>query len=189
MVRLLAANFSSFRSAEEGRHITYPMDLRELFEARDGRPTEDQAARKIATFAVIPAAIVGLLASTRLVGLADPIGRLLWVCTAAALASGFCIAFLLLGIYYLFGFRPVAVLADALVGVFYSLLCAATLTLLLMSLKVVPPGYALSPLLLIPCAAVAVPLFRARRGTMRDREVVREPAESQTAEPKVEPDS
>lgn len=165
------------------------MDLRELFEARDGRPTEHQAARKIATFAVIPAAIVGLIASTRLVGLADPIGRLLWVCTAAALASGFCIAFLVLGIYCLFGFRPVAVLADALVGIFVSFLCAATLTLLLMSLKIVPPGYAMSPLLLIPCAAVAVPLFRARRVTMRGREVVREPAEPQTAEPKVEQDS
>jgi len=46
------------------------MDLSELLEARHGRPTEDQAARKIATFAVIPAAIVGLLAGTQLVGVA-----------------------------------------------------------------------------------------------------------------------
>ena len=70
------------------------MDLSELLEARHGRPTEDQAARKIATFAVIPAAIVGLLAGTQLVGVADPIGRLLWVCTATAFGSGFGIAFL-----------------------------------------------------------------------------------------------
>lgn len=31
--------------------MTHPMDLRELFEARDGLPTEDRAARKIAPFA------------------------------------------------------------------------------------------------------------------------------------------
>ncbi|MCA8985684.1 MAG: hypothetical protein R3C12_04090 [Planctomycetaceae bacterium] len=159
-----------------------PMDLRQLLEARDGRPTEYQAARKIATFAVIPAAMVGLLAGTRLVGIADPIGRLLWVCTATALASGFGIAFLVLGVYHLFGFRPVAVLADALVGVFYGFLCGATLALLLMSLKVVPL-YALCPLLLIPLGAIAVPLFRAWRGTTRDRKAVGQAAESQTAEP------
>ena len=67
--------------------MAHPMDLRELLEARDGRPTEYQAARKIATFAVIPAAMVGLLAGTQLVGLADPIGRLLWVCTATDSSS------------------------------------------------------------------------------------------------------
>ncbi len=163
--------------------MTHPMDLRELLEARHGRPTEHQAARKIATFAVIPAAMTGLLAGTQLVGIADPIGRLLWVCTATAFGSGFGIAFLVLGLYYLFGFRPIAVLADALVGVFYGFLSGATLAMLLMSLKVVPPAYALCPLLLIPCGAVAVPLFRAWRGTTRDREAVGQAAESQTAEP------
>ena len=163
--------------------MTHPMDLRELLEARDGRPTEDQAARKIATFAVIPAAMVGLLAGTQLVGIADPIGRLLWVCTATALASGFGIAFLVLGVYHLFGFRPVAVLADALVGVFYGLLCGGTLTILLMWLELVHHDHALWALLLIPIAAIAVPLFRAWRGTTRDREAVVQAAESQTAEP------
>ena len=77
--------------------MTHPMDLRELLEARDGRPTEDRAARKIATFAVIPAAMIGLLAGTRLVGIAESIGRLLWVCTATAAASGFSVAFLGVG--------------------------------------------------------------------------------------------
>ena len=149
--------------------MAYPMDLRELLEARDGRPSEYQAARKIATFAVIPAAIVGLLAGTQLVGIAEPIGRLLWVCTATALASGFGIAFLVLGIYSLFGFRPVVVLADALVGVFYGLLCGAALAMSLMSLQIVPLAYALCPLLLIPLGAVAVPLFRAWKGTTCDR--------------------
>ncbi len=104
--------------------MAHLMELRELLEARDGRPTEYQAAQMIAIYAVIPAAMVGLLAGTQLVGIADPIGRLLWVCTATALASGFGIAFLVLGVYYLFGFRPVAVLADALVGVFYGFFCA-----------------------------------------------------------------
>lgn len=171
------------RSAAEGMWMANPMDLRELLEARHGRPTERQAARKIATFAVIPAALVGLLAGTRLVDIADPTGRLLWICTATACGSGFGIAFLVMGIYYLFGFRPIAVLADALVGVFYGLLCGATLAMLLMSLQVVPLAYALCPLLLIPLGAVAVPLFRAWRGTTRDRKAVGQAAESQTAEP------
>lgn len=138
------------------------MNLREILEARDGRPTESQAARKIATFAVIPAAMIGLLAGTQLVGMADPIGRLLWVCTATAVVSGFGVAFLVLGLYHLFGFRPVAVLADAWLGAFFGFLCGATLAMLLMSLKI-PRGYALSPLLLIPLAAVAFPIYRAWR--------------------------
>jgi hypothetical protein len=114
---------SAAAAAELGRSAVVGMrtarirwTFRELLEARDGRPTEYQAVRKIATFAVIPAAIVGLLAGTRLVGVADPIGRLLWVCTATALGSGFGIAFLVLGIYYMFGFRPVAVLGGCTVG-------------------------------------------------------------------------
>lgn len=147
------------------------MNLRELLEARHGRPTEHQAARKIATFAVIPAAITGLLAGTQLVGIADPMRRFLWVCIATSFASGFGIAFLVLGVYNLFGFRPLAILADAMVGVFYSLLCAAPLAMLLMSLMVAP-SYALCPLLLIPCGAVAVPLFRAWSGATRAREAV-----------------
>ena len=159
------------------------MDLSELLEARHGRPTEDQAARKIATFAVIPAAIVGLLAGTQLVGVADPIGRLLWVCTATAFGSGFGIAFLVLGIYYLFGFRSVAVLADALVGGFIGFLCGATLTMLLMWRKLVHHDHALWALLLIPLGAVVVPLFRAWSGTTRVRGAVVQAAETQTAEP------
>ncbi|QDU28832.1 hypothetical protein ETAA8_39370 [Anatilimnocola aggregata] len=159
--------------------MAHPMDLRELLEARDGRPTEYQAARKIATFAVIPAAMVGLLAGTQLVDIADPIGRLLWVCTATALVSGFGIAFLVLGVYYLFGFRPLAVLADALVGGFIGLLCGAALTMSLISLKVVPRAYSLCPLVLIPFGAVAVPLFRAWRGATRERETVGQDAASE----------
>ncbi len=162
--------------------MTHPMDLRELLEARDGRPTEHQAARKIATFAVIPAAIVGLLAGSQLVGIAEPIGRLLWVCTATSFGAGFGIAFLVLGVYHLFGFRPVAVLADAMVGVFYGLLCGAPLTMLLMRLKPIPFIHVLSPLLLIPLCAVAVPLFRAWRGTTRNRDAAGPAAESKSAE-------
>lgn len=163
--------------------MAHPMDLRELLEARDGRPTEDQAARKIATFAVIPAAIVGLLAGTRLVGVADPIGRLLWVCTATAFGAGFGIAFLVLGIYYIFGFRPVAVLADALVGGFMGLLCGATVTLLLMWRNLVHPDHALWALLLIPFGAAAVPLFRSWSGKTPVRRAAGQAADSQNTEP------
>lgn len=164
--------------------MAHSMDLSELLEARDGRPTQDQAARKIATFAVIPAGMIGLLVGTQLVGLADPIGRLLWVCIATTLASGFGIAFLVLGVYSLFGFRPVAVLADALVGVFYGVLCGGTLTLLLMWGKLVHHDRALWALLLIPLGAVAVPLFRAWREATRDRKAVGQAADSPTAEEK-----
>ena len=160
--------------------MLHPMDLRELLEARNGRPTEHQAARKIATFAVIPAAIVGLLAGTLLVGLADPIGRLLWVCTATAFGAGFGIAFLVLGIYYRFGFRPVAVLADALVACFIGLLCWEMLS---MWHKLVHPGHALWALLLIPLGAVVVPLFRAWSGQQHVRGGVGQAAELQTVEP------
>lgn len=162
------------------------MDLRELLKARDGRPTEAQAARKIASFAVIPAATVGLLAGTQWVALADPIGRLLWVCTATASAAGFGAAFLVLGVYYLFGFRPVALLADALVGAFLGVLYGGTLAMLLMSLKFVPLAYALCPLLVIPLGAVAVPLFRAWQGNTPDRAARGQAAESPTAEPSAE---
>ncbi len=142
------------------------MDLRDLQEARRGQPTEDEAARKIATFAVIPAAMIGLLAGTRLVGVAEPMGRLVWICIAIAFVSGFSIEFLVLGIHRLCGFRPVVVLADALVGGFVGLLCGSTLTLFLMWRQLVHHDHALWALLLIPLGAVFVPLFQAWRGTM-----------------------
>ncbi len=163
--------------------MVHPIDLRELLEARDGRPTEDQAARKIATFAVIPAAIVGLLAGTRLVGIADPIGRLLLVCMGTALASGFGIALLVLSVYYLFGFRPVARLADALVGGFTGFLCGSTLTLLLMWGRLVHHDHALRALLLIPLGAIAYPLYRSRGGKKPVRQPVGQAIDSQTAIP------
>ena len=164
------------------------MDLSELMDARNGQPTEQQAARKIATFAVIPAAMVGLLAGTRLVGIADPIGRLLWICTATAFGAGFGVAFLVLGVYNLFGFRPVAVLADTLVGVFYGLLGGGALTLLLMWLKLVPLAHTLWPLLLIPLGALFVPLFRAWSGTTYGRGAVGQAGMSPSTEPDTAPD-
>jgi hypothetical protein len=127
--------------------------------------------------------MVGLLGGTRLVDIADPIGRLLLVCTATASACGFGVAFLVLGVYYLFGFRPIAILADALVGVFYGLLFSAPLATGLMSLKVVPVAYALGSMILIPICAIAVPLFRSRKLTTRNREAEGQSTESQTAEP------
>ena len=135
--------------------------LHELIEARNRRPTEQQAARKIASFAVVPAASVGLLAGTQLVGLAAPMERLLWICTAMACGAGFGSAFLVLGIYYFFGFRPVAVIADSLVGGFAGFFCGGTLTMLLMLGRVVNPNQALWALLLVPLGALLVPLVRA----------------------------
>ena len=61
--------------------------------------------------------------------------------------------------------RPVdvAVVADALVGVFYGLLCGGALAMGLAALQLVTPGQMLWPLLLIPLGAVAVPLWRVWR--------------------------
>ncbi len=136
------------------------MDLSELLEARQGRPTESKAALKIATFAVIPAAMLGLLAGTRLVGVGDPIVKLLLVCSAGAFVAGIGIALLVLAVYHLFGFRPVAILADALTGGFLGLLSGGMVALMLMWLSIVQPDQALWALLLIPLGTLAVPLFR-----------------------------
>lgn len=136
------------------------MNLRELLEARIGRPTEQKAAIKIATFAVIPAAIIGLLVGTRLVDVTEPIGKLLWVCAATAFGAGVGIAWLVLLIYYLFGFRPVALLADALAGGFMGLLAGGTLSLLVMWLGIIQHDLALWALLLIPIGSILFPLFR-----------------------------
>lgn len=164
--------------------MTHPMDFRELWAAREGLPTEQQAARKIATFAVIPAAMVGLLAGTRFVDVADPNGRLAWVCTATACGAGFGIAGTVLGIYSLFGFRPVAILADALTGMFCGLLCGGAIAMVLMRFKLAPPGNgALWPLLLIPLGAVAVPLVRAMGRRTRFRRTAERAADSKGIEP------
>jgi hypothetical protein len=159
------------------------MDLSQLLEARDGRPTEHEAARKIATFAVIPAAMVGLLGGTQLVGLADPFIRLLWVCTATSSVAGFGVAFLVLGIYHLFGFRTVVMLADALVGGLVCLPFAALLTMLLMVFKVFHHNHALWALLLIPLGAIAVPLYRAWSKKSQVPAILGEAPGPQTDEP------
>ncbi len=115
------------------------MDLRELLEARQGRPTEDEAARKIATFAVIPAAITGLLVGTQLVGLADPVSRLLWVCTATALDLVWRSPAWSWGSIPCLASGPVVVLADALLGGFVGLLCGGTLALVPHVAQACPP--------------------------------------------------
>lgn len=135
----------------------------ELLEARRGRPTEAQAARTIAVYAVIPAAVVGLLAGTRFIGEADSAGRLLWVCSATAFAAGGGVALLVVGVHRLFGFRPVAVLADALVGLFGGLFIGSGLGHLLDSWW---------PWLLAPLGAVAVPLLMAGEKPRGDRDRV-----------------
>jgi hypothetical protein len=140
------------------------MDLRELWEARNGKPTEYQAARKIATFAVIPAALAGLWAGTQLVNQADSFLRLLLVCVATSSVASFGTAYLILGIYALCGFRPLAILADAIAGALYGFLLGGTLSLILMSLNLVPLARMLWPLWLIPIGAIVVPLFRILSG-------------------------
>jgi peptidoglycan/LPS O-acetylase OafA/YrhL len=126
--------------------------LQDLLDARHGRPTEARAARTIAVYAVIPAAIAGLLAGTQLVGEADPAARLLWVCSATAFGAGVGAAGLVMGVYRLFGFRPVAVLGGVLVGGFGGLLGGSVLGNLLDSWW---------PWLLVPLGAVAAPLLLA----------------------------
>lgn len=143
------------------------MNLNELLRARNGLPDECQAARKIATFAVIPAASCGLLAGTQFVSFADPAERLVWVCVCSASASGFSMAYLVLGVHYLFGFRPIALLADSLVGLLWGLMGGAALFTSLLAFNVVRPGVAWYALLLIPIGALAVPVVRAWRDRSR----------------------
>jgi len=140
-----------------------PVDLSQLFEARRGLPNEKEAVSRIATFAVIPAAMGGLLAGMRFVGLADPLGRLAWVCTGSAAAAGFAAALLVLAIHRLFGFRPVAVVADMVAGILFGLFVGGALTMLLLWGHVFPPGragHAFWPFVLIPLGAVAMPVAR-----------------------------
>jgi hypothetical protein len=89
---------------------------------------------------------------------------------------------LVLGIYSLFGFRPVVVLADALVGGFIGLLCGGTLALFLMWLKLVRHDLALWALVLIPLGAVVVPLYRAQSDQPRVHDAEGQATESQTVE-------
>ncbi|MCU0712337.1 MAG: hypothetical protein MUC43_09770 [Pirellula sp.] len=165
---------------------TYKRWLRQLQEARAGQPSENKAVRTIALNATCSAAMVGLLAGALIVGIADPRGLLLWVCTASAIVSGFGMAYLVLGVYRFFGFRPIAMLADALEGagkgflLGMSLTCAANLALLFVLPPHVPGVYALCPLLLIPIGAVAFPFFRARSGMELDRQTEGQASESQT---------
>lgn len=135
------------------------MDLSELREARNGLPNEQQAARKIAIFAAIPAAIIGLLVGTQLVGLADPVERFLWVCIATATGAAFGIAYLVLAVYYLLGFRCVAVLSDALAGGFVGLLLGEPLFFFLNGFNLIPIRFSLWPLLVIPFCAIAFPAY------------------------------
>ncbi|MGL4424104.1 MAG: hypothetical protein ACRCZF_25840, partial [Gemmataceae bacterium] len=88
----------------------------ELVEARRGLPDQAKAMRTVATTAVIPAAVVGILAGTLLVGEGTSFGQLLLVCSATAFGAGFGTLALVWGVYRVFGFAPVVVLADVLLG-------------------------------------------------------------------------
>lgn len=149
--------------------------LSELIKARRGLPTEARAARTIATYSVIPATIVGLLAGTQLVGESEPGERLLLVCCATAFGAGIGVACLVVGVYRLFGFRQVAVLADALVGGFGGLLCESILGRLFDSWW---------PWLLVPLGALTAPLLLPREAQSGDKGAMRQaPRKERDAEP------
>lgn len=154
------------------------MDLSQLLEARLGRPTESQAARKIATFAVIPAAMAGLLGGTRLVGMGEPTERFVLVCVAMACGAGFGVGYLVLALYAAFGFRPVSILADALVGGFVGLLGGACLTMITLWFKLLPLRYALWPLLLIAFGAAIAPFLLPNRDGLGTGESSRQPRDA-----------
>mgnify|MGYP006272240169 CR=1 FL=1 len=145
-------------------------DLSQLLEARCGQPSEPQAVRKIATFAVIPAAVAGLLVGSRLIGLGDPTEKLVLVCVAMACGAGFGALCLVLAVHTLFGFRPVSLLADALIGGFFGLLGGACLCMVALSLTPLSARHALLPLLLIPLGAVVAPFFLPKRDRVAHRD-------------------
>jgi hypothetical protein len=105
-------------------------DLSQLYEAREGKPTEDKAARVIAIHALIPAAMIGLLAATQLFDERVPFGRVAGVSIAAAFGCGFGTLFGIWAAYRVFGFRPVVVIADVVIGLFVGFGLGLTLELL-----------------------------------------------------------
>jgi hypothetical protein len=164
------------------------MDLSQLWEARNGRPNEAHAARTIASFAVIPAALVGLFVGTRLVGLADPFWRLFWVCSASALVAGLGAVLLVSGVHARFGFRPVVILADAIGGGLMGLLGGSSLSLLLMAQRAIPPFWAWLPMALVPFGAVAVPVYQAWKEAPRRRATLADTMGAHSSEAEVAPD-
>lgn len=136
-----------------------------LWDARNGRPTLRKAAGQVATFTVIPAAIVGIAVGTQLVAPEDSAGRLFAVCGGCALAFGFGSAFLTWGVYKLFGFRPLVFLADTLLGGFVGFFLGGALW------TIIGSGWAM---ILCPLLAVVVPNV-APRPRLDDDKAVTDP--------------
>lgn len=100
-----------------------------LLEARRGRPTPELAAGTIATLAVIPAAIAGILLGVLFTDVRDSAGRLFAIVGAIAF---FCGIGTWLGIRWLChrrGFRSVVRVANFLLGGSFGLILAAGVAL------------------------------------------------------------
>ena len=93
-----------------------PNHIHPLLEARWGRPTEAKAAETIAIFSVIPAAILGIGVGVGIVPVGASFGRLLGVCSFAALACSAASLFSLKALHRWVGFRAVVKCADAMIG-------------------------------------------------------------------------
>ncbi|MFO0879142.1 MAG: hypothetical protein U0840_17500 [Gemmataceae bacterium] len=127
------------------------LDLQPLLDARAGKPSREGAVRVIATFLVIPAAIVGIGLGVFVTPTAATGTRLGLNCAGGAVAvSGVALLFPLL-LHRHFGFRPIVWLADALIGGMFGLLIGASLFWLVQwpwVMLACPLGLILTPLLM-----------------------------------------
>lgn len=128
-------------------------NLGPLLEARNGKPTESKAAGVIGTFAVIPAAIVGLLGGLYVVGWNAPANEMTWACILGAAGGGIGVYLLIWIVYNACGFRPLVFVADMLTGAFTGLFTGAALS------RAADSWW---PFLLCPFLAVAFPLIAPR---------------------------
>lgn len=121
-------------------------DLRPLIEARAGKPTPEKAALTIATFSVIPGAILGMVVGCLLDRSTSNRFVVMFVLGGLLGGGGSFLSVML--IHRLWGFRPIVWLGDSLLGGFGGFFVGMALGWLVDS-----PW----PLVLSPVGVVALP--------------------------------
>lgn len=93
-----------------------------IFETRRGKPTPEKAARSIAIFAVIPSVIMGMFLGLAFVEAHHTFGRLVLVCAGFAVGSAALAMAFTLFVFRRFGFRPLVIAFDAMIGAYVGLM-------------------------------------------------------------------
>lgn len=154
--------------------VRYPTVFSGLRDAREGKPTEEQAARSAALYSTGWVAMGAILAGTQLVGPADSFGRLVLVCASVAVvavAVGFAAVMLA---YRLAGFGLIRWLANSMIGALIGLQISGLLFTLLivadfLDIAHLIDGDSIVLFLLCPIMALVWPLW-VRRPAQRTHE-------------------